>query len=181
MALQRKLEAIQDALDEKTADEEESPFDGEEEIEVVEEQLLAGLVAVSLADLEAERIQVSRLLELAHKVYDQGQESKFECLRQILHDPELQNTTGEGPPKIIIFTEHRDTLEFLVRRLEGIGYAGQVARIHGGISAQPDPATGLSERDEQVKFSASQLPMVGRASWWQPTRPVKASTCNSAG
>ena len=143
---QRKLESIQDPLDEKTADEEDNPIDGGEEVDAVEGQLLAGLVAVSLADLEAERIQVSRLLDLARRVCDQGQESKFERLRQILRDPQFQNE------KMIVFTEHRDTLEFLVRRLEGIGYAGQVAQIHGGMSTQPDPATSLSERDEQVEF-----------------------------
>ncbi len=148
-SMQRKLESLQDPLDEKTADEEDNPVDGGEEVEAVEAQLLAGLVAVSLADLEAERIQVSRLLELARKVYDQGQESKFERLRQILRDPQFQKPGNE---KMIIFTEHRDTLEFLVRRLEGIGYTGQVAQIHGGMSTQPDPATGLSERDEQVEF-----------------------------
>lgn len=145
-AMQRKLENLQDPLDEKTADEEDNPVDGGEEVEAVEAQLLAGLVAVSLADLEAERIQVSRLLELARKLYDQGQESKFERLRQILRDPEFQSE------KMIVFTEHRDTLEFLVHRLEGIGYAGQVTQIHGGMSTQPDLATGLSERDEQVEF-----------------------------
>lgn len=144
-AFQRRLDTTQDPLDEKTADE-ESAFDGQEENEVIEEQLLAGLAAVSLAELEAERIQVSKLLELARKVYELGQESKFERLRQILRDTQFQNE------KIIIFTEHRDTLEFLVRRLEGIGFAGQVAQIHGGMSAQPDPTTGLSERDQQVEF-----------------------------
>ena len=35
--------------------------------------------------------------------------------------------------KFIIFTEHRDTAEFLVRRLEGLGFTGQVALIHGGL------------------------------------------------
>ncbi len=145
-ATQRKLESIQDPLDEKTADEEENPLDGGEEVEKIEDQLLTALAAVSLADLEAERIQVSHILDLAHKVYDMGQESKFECLRQVLSDSQFQNE------KMIIFTEHRDTLEFLVRRLEGIGYSGQVAQIHGGMSTHPDPDTGLSERDEQVEF-----------------------------
>jgi SNF2 family DNA or RNA helicase len=145
-SIQRKLEGIQDPLDEKTADEEENPFDGGEEVDIVEDQLLAGLVAVSLADLEAERIQVNGLLDLARKVYDQGQESKFDRLRQVLRDARFQNE------KMIVFTEHRDTLVFLVRRLEGIGYSGQVAQIHGGMSTHPDPDTGLSERDEQVEF-----------------------------
>lgn len=151
-SIQRKLERIQDPLDEKTADEEDNPIDGGEEVDAVEGQLLAGLVAVSLADLEAERIQVSHLLDLARRVYDQGLESKFERLRQILRDPQFQDEAGKEHPKMIVFTEHRDTLEFLVRRLEGIGYAGQVAQIHGGMSTQPDPATSLSERDEQVEF-----------------------------
>ncbi len=145
-SIQRKLESLQDPLDEKTADEEDNPVDGGEEVDAVEGQLLAGLVAVSLADLEAERIQVSRLLDLARRVYDQGLESKFERLRQILRDPQFQNE------KMIVFTEHKDTLEFLVRRLEGIGYAGQVAQIHGGMSTHPDPITGFSERDEQVEI-----------------------------
>ena len=154
-AMQRKLESLQDPLDAKTADEEENPVDGGEESEAVEAQLLAGLAAVSLAELEAERVQVADLLNLARKVHDQGQESKFERLRQILHDPQFKEE------KIIIFTEHRDTLEFLARRLEGIGYAGQVAQIHGGMSAGPDPATGLSERDEQVEFFRKPLDQGG--------------------
>ena len=143
--MQKKLDATQDALDEMTADEEDI-IDGHEESEVVEDHLLGGLVKVSLVELEAERIKVNNLLSLANKVYEQGQESKFERLRQIIRDPEFQNE------KMIIFTEHRDTLYFLVRRLEGIGYAGQVAQIHGGKSAHPNPYTGQSERDEQVEF-----------------------------
>ncbi|GIW78776.1 MAG: hypothetical protein KatS3mg105_0583 [Gemmatales bacterium] len=45
-------------------------------------------------------------------VYDAGTESKFERLREVLVDPKF----GQEE-KLIIFTEHRDTLEFLVRRL----------------------------------------------------------------
>ena len=43
-----------------------------------------------------------------------------------------------------MFTEHRDTAEFLVRRLEGLGFTGRVARIHGGLPYQ--------ERERQVEF-----------------------------
>ena len=35
--------------------------------------------------------------------------------------------------KLLIFTEHRDTAEFLIRRLSGMGYAQQIAMIHGGL------------------------------------------------
>jgi superfamily II DNA/RNA helicase len=46
--------------------------------------------------------------------------------------------------KLLIFTEHRDTLEFLVQRLEGIGHAGLVTRLHGGMDYR--------ERQDQVAF-----------------------------
>lgn len=125
-ALQQRIRDEDDAFEGKTADEEVSE-DGREENEVAEDKLLQGVVAASLVDLLAEKEQVQRLLALAKQVHDAGQESKFEKLREILAAPEY---TGE---KFIVFTEHRDTLEFLVRRLIGMGYTGQVAQIHGGM------------------------------------------------
>lgn len=136
-ALQRRLEDVHDVLEEMTADE-EGIEDGREQNEVVEELVLSGVVAISLAELEAERTQVQRLLDLARRVYDAGQESKFDKLREILQDARYRDE------KIIIFTEHRDTLEFLVRRLEALGFTGKVARIHGGLDYR--------EREEQVEF-----------------------------
>jgi superfamily II DNA or RNA helicase/DNA-binding XRE family transcriptional regulator len=145
IAEQRRLGKLANPLDEKTADD-EVPQDGEEENESVERRLLEGVIGSSLAELQAERVHVYRLLELAKQVYEQGQESKFERLVQILRDPRFQDE------KVIIFTEHRDTLYFLVRRLEGIGFSGQVAQIHGGMGTKPNSATGRSERDEEVEF-----------------------------
>jgi superfamily II DNA/RNA helicase len=54
--------------------------------------------------------------------------------------------------KVLIFTEHKDTLDYIVERLSRRGYAGQIAQIHGGLSAQPSRKTGLSERDVQADF-----------------------------
>ena len=142
---QDRLGKLVDPLDTKTADE-EGTQDGEEENETTEDELLKGIIGSTLAELQAEKVQIVRLLDLARQVDEQGQESKFERLAQILRDPNFHDE------KIIIFTEHRDTLYFLVRRLEGIGFSGQVAQIHGGMGTKPDPATGLSERDEQVEF-----------------------------
>ena len=145
LAQQRKLADVHDVFDEMTGDE-ESGSDGQEGNEVYQDQVLAGVVANSLADLEVERGEVAQLTALAKQVDALGQESKFVRLREVLQDPRF---AGE---KVIIFTEHRDTLDFLVRRLEGLGFTGQVARIHGGMGTQPNPMTGLSERDEQVAF-----------------------------
>jgi len=136
-AEQRRLEALPDVWGEMTADE-ESPEDGLEQNEVVERRTLAGVVATSLAELQAERAQVAALLKLAREVYDAGEESKFEKLREFLRDERFREE------KILIFTEHRDTLSFLVRRLEGLGFAGQIAMIHGGMP--------YAERDAQIEI-----------------------------
>ena len=120
---------MRDALDEKTADEEEI-VDEQEENERSEDQLLESLLATSLAELQDEFQQVAMLLDMARRVYEAGEESKFEKLRDILRHPDYQHE------KLIIFTEHRDTLDFLVRRLEGMGFTGQVAQIHGGMDYQ---------------------------------------------
>jgi hypothetical protein len=134
-AEQRSLDEVKDPLDVTTADEEEA-VEGAEAHERSEDELLGGVLATSLADLEQELAQVRWLLDLAQRVYDAGEESKFEKLREILRDPRYQHE------KLIIFTEHRDTLEFLVHRLEGMGFTGQIAQIHGGMNYQ--------EREEQV-------------------------------
>jgi superfamily II DNA or RNA helicase/transcriptional regulator with XRE-family HTH domain len=128
-----------DILDETTADEESSE-DGQEEHEAAEEQVLAGTVAVNLAQLQAERLEVIRLRDLARQVYeDPGHEdSKFAKLLEVMRDPRYRDE------KIIIFSEHRDTLSFLVRRLEQLGYTGEIAQIHGGMP--------YKEREAQVAF-----------------------------
>ena len=58
--------------------------------------------------------------------------------------------------KVMIFTEHRDTLTFLVRRLEGLGFTGQIAQIHGGMDYR--------ERERQVASSANRSPRAARGS-----------------
>ena len=135
--LQRKLDDTKDVLDEETGDE-EAPQAGKEENQVTEQKVMGGVVAVSLAELITERNRVEQLLELAKRVDANGDESKFEKLREVLEDPENRDE------KLIIFTEHRDTLDYLVRRLEGLGFTGQVARIHGGME--------FREREEQIEF-----------------------------
>jgi len=135
-ALQQRLD-VHDILSEKTADEEDI-VNGQEESEVAEEYALGGVAALTLAELESERMEVRALVELARRVHDKGDESKFQRLREILRDPAYQRE------KFLIFTEHRDTLEFLTRRLEGLGFAGKIAHLHGGM--------GYQQREDQVAF-----------------------------
>ncbi len=94
---------------------------------MAEGKLLSGVIATSLTDLYVEREQVATLLQLARCVQAEGCESKFEKLHEILNSPKF---AGE---KLIVFTEHRDTLDYLVGRLGGLGHTGRIAQIHGGM------------------------------------------------
>lgn len=101
-ALQRKSEKeAHDVFEEKTADEESSDRE-EEENEIAETTVIRGVIATSLAELEAERSIVRDLTILAERVYDLGDESKFEKLQELLEDPKYKNE------KVLIFSEHKD-------------------------------------------------------------------------
>jgi superfamily II DNA or RNA helicase/DNA-binding XRE family transcriptional regulator len=143
ITMQRRMREEDDLFESETADEETAQ--GEREGNELAEDKLLGIVGTSLLDLQTELEQVKQLRELAKRVYAAGTESKFERLREVLVDPEYADE------KLIIFTEHRDTLDFLVRRLEGMGYTGQVAQIHGGM-----PYTKREEQVETFRKSPSQ-------------------------
>ena len=131
---QQELSDI-DIRAEKTGDEEEI-IDGKEEAEQVDEDLDRATTARSIAELEIEVSHVQKLTELARTVYNLKSESKFENLREALR--EYPDT------KVLIFTEHRDTMTFIIERLEALGFTGKVAQIHGGMR--------YSTREEQVEF-----------------------------
>ena len=131
---QVKLSDI-DIREEKTGDEEES-VGGKEEAEQVDEDFERATAARSIVDLETEVDHVKNLVELARKVYNLKSESKFENLWEAL--------TEYPDEKVLIFTEHRDTMNFIIERLEALGFTGKVAQIHGGMK--------YSEREEQVEF-----------------------------
>ena len=130
---QRKLDDLDDLFNTATADEKT-----EDEHKDYENEALGGTVAVNLAELIVEKHKVEELLKKAQMLFGAGEESKFEKLREVLRD------SNYSDQKFIIFTEYRDTAEFLVRRLEGLGFTDQVALIHGGLDYQ--------ERERQVEF-----------------------------
>ncbi len=117
-------------------DDEEVIIDGQGEAEAIDERLASATTARSITDLETEISYVQRLTELARAVYNLRAESKFEKLREALE--------AYPDEKVLIFTEHRDTLNFVIGRLEALGFAGRIAQIHGGMR--------YSEREEQVAF-----------------------------
>ena len=124
---QQRLGDTADPFETRTADEDLDEDAGRERHETFEERVLGGVVGPTLAGLRSERAEVETLLGRARRLVEAGEDSKFEKLRAVLRDP------AYAREKFIIFTEHRDTAEFLVRRFEGLGFTGQVALIHGGL------------------------------------------------
>src|SRR5205085_10073908 len=69
---------------------------------------------------------------LASDLRASGQDKKWVELRDILQSDEF-NTPGE-PRKLIVFTEHRDTLNYLEGKIRTLlGRAEAVVVIHGGV------------------------------------------------
>jgi superfamily II DNA or RNA helicase len=84
--------------------------------------------AKSVQEIQEEAREVKRLFEMADILYKSHQEEqKFKELRAML----TAQKVIEGS-KLVIFTEHKDTLIYLEERLRNNGYT--VATIHGGKS-----------------------------------------------
>ena len=150
--------------------------DGERH-EDYEEAMLGALVAVTVEELQKEIDVLADLGDRARRLVASGRESKFERLREVLEDP---RHAGE---KWLVFTEHRDTADYLVRRLEGFGYTGHVGQIHGGLGwpareieverfRRPDGARFLVATDaagEGINLQFCRL-MVNYDIPWNPAR-----------
>ena len=137
----RRFERRADYFDEHGADDDYREGTVGEAHEDFEAEVLGAVVAATVEDLQAEVETLTGLRGMAQKVLDGGNEAKFTKLREVLEDG-ARGTQGPQE-KWLVFTEHRDTLEYLVQRLDGLGYVGQVAQIHGGMDWR--------EREAQVE------------------------------
>ena len=127
---------LRDLFETTTADEDQE--EGAEAHERSEDGALEATTARTLADLIVERDRVEHLRKLAMSVLDRGSEAKFSKLLEAMKEPRFRDE------KLLIFTEHRDTANYLTERLEALGYAGKVAQLHGAMD--------YVERDRQVEF-----------------------------
>ncbi|MFN8669435.1 MAG: helicase-related protein [Gemmatimonadaceae bacterium] len=132
---------------------EEAP---DNEVEQVEEEILDQATAAStIAELQAEIATLTRLEQLATDVRRSGQDTKWRELARLLGEifapnggnpgavGERQAPRGSGdiaPPapsprqKLVLFTEHRDTLNYLERQIGSLlGRPQAIAMIHGGM------------------------------------------------
>ena len=110
----------------------------------------------TIPELEAEIGSLQALEEKAHQVVQSGQDKKWEELSSILQDrPEMYTSDG-ARRKLIIFTEHKDTLNYLVEKITGL-LGGQEAVV---------TISGATNRDtrrraqEEFRFNPDVLVMV---------------------
>jgi SNF2 family DNA or RNA helicase len=107
-----------------------------EEYELYAEQVVdQATAAETIAELEAEIIILTGLEQKAYGVVQSGSDKKWEQLSCILQDtPEMYTASGSRR-KLIIFTEHRDTLNYLIARIGGmLGTDQAIVTIHGGTN-----------------------------------------------
>ena len=129
-----------------------------DEIEATEEQILdQATAASSIAELKAEISTLKKLETLATKVRKSGIDTKWKELNNLLveiftpagvanriGEPNLPYGAGKLPDpqssprqKLVIFTEHRDTLDYLHKRITTFqGRTEAVVLIHGGMGRE---------------------------------------------
>ena len=116
-----------------------------EEMEESERERLEAIVeAVTLTrnaeQIRAEVQELRRLAEQAHAVQESGSEIKLSRLKALL---EKQGFFDNPDQRLLVFTEFKDTLDYLVERLRSWGF--QVGFIHGGMKpgSRDEPGTRL--------------------------------------
>lgn len=139
--LQRKRQEILDGtytepaatIDPDAVDADEYSSD---ELESLEEELLDEATAArTIHELDAELAELDTLVALARQVRDSGTDKKWSELSAILQDHVLTTDAKGWPRKLIIFTEHRDTLDYLTTRIGSLlGRPDAVQAIHGGVA-----------------------------------------------
>ncbi|OKH17699.1 hypothetical protein NIES208_08580 (plasmid) [[Limnothrix rosea] IAM M-220] len=89
-------------------------------------------VVEELDQLRAELFDLNHLVKLTESTINRGNETKLLALKQCLDDVNQIEDFSGGAGRLLIFTEHRDTLNYLRKNLEHWGYT--VCEIHGGMN-----------------------------------------------
>lgn len=123
------------------------PVDAELESDDCNEEELDNLaiestVVEQLDQLREELRELERLVKLAQRTIDIGTERKLNALKDCLARAEFDELK-DGRGKLLIFTEHRDTLEYLKKNLTDWGYS--TCEIHGGMNV-------LARKEAQKDF-----------------------------
>ncbi len=104
--------------------------------------------AKSIGEIQQEATEVKKLFDMAQSLYHRNQEEKkFQELQELLKS----NGVVDKGEKLVIFTEHKDTLLYLEERLTKRG-GYKVATIHGGksVDERRDAQWAFAKPDTQI-------------------------------
>jgi len=120
----------------------ELPEDEQEEIIAALEAVVASVDPMALRE---EMLQLTKLIEQARRLEQREVESKLSQLKQVITD---QGMFADADLKLLLFTEHKDTLDYLITKLRDWGL--RVTQIHGGmkIGDRDMPGTRLAAERE---------------------------------
>jgi len=111
----------------------------EDERERIDKKIFRQVLTTNPHEVEDELKEIRNLFNLAKSLKNHT-EAKFNELLSVLESSDLIRSDEE---KLLIFTEHKDTLKNLVQRLNNKGYS--VTEIHGGMDVD-------SRKKSQFKF-----------------------------
>ena len=143
-AKQGKSDSLPDTLAPEPEDDEDLSAGEQESLE--EALVDQATAAKTVAELETEILLLKLLEQEAHAVVASGQDRKWDELSKLLqHSPEMLDSGGKLR-KLIIFSEHRDTLNYLHGKIAGVlGDAEAIITIHGGTDRE-------TRRELQARF-----------------------------
>jgi len=133
------------------------PEEVEEMEESERERLEEMLEAITLAgNAEQVREEIGELKDLARQaeaVEESGAEAKLSKLKNLMQEEGFFDDSGQ---RLLLFTEFKDTLDYLLEKLEGWGF--DVGCIHGGMKpgSRDDPGTRL-QAEQQFREGAIQV------------------------
>jgi len=107
----------------------------------------AATASQTIAELEEEILTLARLENQAAHVRSSKQDTKWSQLRELLLDRDHMFDENGRRRKLVLFTEHRDTLRYLEERISTLlGNPESIVIIHGGLRRD-------DRRDNQVRFT----------------------------
>jgi len=118
------------------------------------EQLLEAITLAGNAEQVHEEIaELRHLAQQAHEVEEASTEAKLARLKDLLH---TEGFFDDPEQRLLLFTEFKDTLDYLVDRLTAWGF--RVGTIHGGMKpgSRDDPGTRLFT-EQQFRDGAIQV------------------------
>jgi SNF2 family DNA or RNA helicase len=120
---------------EDLADLEDAP---DHEVQAAEEEILDQATAArTVAELQAEIATLQRLEGLALAVRRSGEDRKWRELASLLGEIFTTEALSSPSQKLVVFTEHRDTLSYLEQRITTLlGRKESVVVIHGSLGRE---------------------------------------------